>query len=111
MDPDLVDRLAEHTCPVCEAHSLDAETLYVHLAVHAKEPGAWDDGLGCLPYSRMPSVGRLLHRFGVQLIDWMDQRAAEMDHGCLTGDCPHEMKEECLTRLLNDFLEDVNHKQ
>ncbi len=98
----------DHTCPICEAHSLDAETLYVHLAVHRKESGAWDDGLGCLPYSRIPSVGRLLHRFGVQLLEYVQHHQLEMDVGCLTGDCPHEDGYKCIEWMLNDFLEEVN---
>uniref|UniRef100_A0A6M3LB67 Uncharacterized protein n=1 Tax=viral metagenome TaxID=1070528 RepID=A0A6M3LB67_9ZZZZ len=29
-------------------------------------------------------------------IDWMLSRVAEMDHGCLTGDCPHVARSECI---------------
>lgn len=109
MQPDQIDRLAGKTCPTCGATNLDAETLYVHVAAHAQT--YWQQGsLARLEYSVMPAVGKLLHAFGVQLIDWMDQRSTEMDHGCLTGDCPHDMQEECLTRLLNDFLEDMRCK-
>ena len=35
---------------------------------------------------------------------WSLQRFFEMDHGCLTGDCPHAYQSQCARSLVGDFL-------
>lgn len=41
------------------------------------------------------------------LTDWLMERMFDGDHGCLTGDCPHEIHRHCVESLLADFYEDV----
>ena len=36
------------------------------------------------------------------VICWMLRQIAD-DHGCLTGDCPHATKVECVNALLADY--------
>lgn len=37
--------------------------------------------------------------------DWFLEKIAEF-HGCTTGDCPHETKDECSRELVIQFAED-----
>ena len=38
-----------------------------------------------------------------ELTAWLLDRFTSMDHGCITGECPHEKGAECVDALVMDF--------
>ena len=46
----------------------------------------------------------------LSIADWMLKRLAARDHGCLTGDCPHNCQSQCIRKLVDDFLADPGKK-
>ena len=41
-----------------------------------------------------------------ELLHWMLTRMAAQDHGCLTGDCPHDDQNDCVDSLLKHWTEE-----
>ena len=39
-------------------------------------------------------------------IAWLLVRLAASDHGCLTGDCPHEKQQNCVESIRGAYYED-----
>ena len=40
------------------------------------------------------------------MVDWMLRQIADNGHGCLTGDCPHNRRQDCVASLVQGFLDD-----
>jgi len=40
------------------------------------------------------------------IVNWMLNRIAAQDHGCLTGDCPHYQQADCVKHLIRSFMEE-----
>lgn len=68
-----------------------AETTQVHLSFVLEEPR------GRTPGGFPPSP--VLAAFAA----WLLKEAAERNHECLTGDCPHEKNHECVNALVGHF--------
>uniref|UniRef100_A0A6M3JXH9 Uncharacterized protein n=1 Tax=viral metagenome TaxID=1070528 RepID=A0A6M3JXH9_9ZZZZ len=45
------------------------------------------------------------------LIRWLLIRLAAMDHGCLTGDCPHEKQDECVASIREAYYDDCDGEE
>lgn len=99
------------SCPECGIPEMSPMTWIVHREVH-KAPMTFNwQGLSSLSFALMPAVGGILDKFGMDLLEWMQERQTKSDHACVTGDCDHESQVECWGKLVHDCAMDLREKQ
>ena len=68
-----------------------------------RQRGATTQPAGTLRLIRQIQADAMRH-FG----EWHQNQTSKHEHGCVTGDCPHDHQIECWHQLVEDFLDETN---